>query len=126
MIKLLENNRLHDITFHRSGKICIGARIARLLDLNKGDCINIMCHNGEYLLYNIKNPPGRQKARCYPSKANGRNLYANSVSLTRSLLDACNIMLPRASFMAGELIVLNNKNFIPIITAIPLLDHAVS
>lgn len=120
MINLLENTRRHDITFFRNGRIIICARIVRALGLSPGDTINVALKDNEYLLYAVHNIIGRHQARCYPTKRGSHNFCANSIKLCRSLLDSCGISSSRASFMAGEPIILQSKKYIPIITAHPL------
>ena len=120
MIRLLENTRRHDITFNRNGQIRITARIVRLLGLSSGDAINIAANSGEYLLYAIHDPFGRHQARCYPSNKRSHNFVANSAKLARALLDSCNITSDKAEFMIGEPITIQDKKYLPIITARPI------
>lgn len=145
MVSLIKNTRKPDITFFRDGRILITARIVRILALLPGDAINIAVHNyeipyqreqrqaclgsaecslnftkSEYLLYAIHNPVGRHEAQCYPTKRGSHNFCANSIRLSRALLDACNIPDQKASFMMGEGVVIQNETYCPIITRKPL------
>lgn len=51
MSPLLTNSRRPDVTFCPDGRIDITARIAKILQLQSGDVINIAAEYGEYLLY---------------------------------------------------------------------------
>lgn len=116
MVSLIKNTRRPDITFFRDGRILITARIARLLNLATGDVINIAIHDNEYLLFAKHNVIGRHEAQCYPTKRGSHNFCANSIRLSRALLDACNIPDQKASFMMGEPATIDNQYCIPIIT----------
>ncbi len=126
MIKLLEHTRRPDITFNRNGRILITARVAQLLDLRPGDCINIGVENGECLLYasRLDNPLGRHVAQCYPTKRNSRHFCVSSVELSRGFLDFANVQKDKASFMIGERICKSSNGhvgvFLPIIYKMPL------
>lgn len=122
MYKLLEHTRRPDITFNRNGSISITARLARMLSLRTGDSINIVNHNGEFLLFSIHHDRqiGRFVAQCYPTKKRSFNFRASSVQLCRAILSAANISDNRASFMAGEPLVRNEIVYVPIITRLPL------
>lgn len=126
MIKLLEQTRRHDITFNRNGRILITARVARLLDLRPGDCINIGIDNGECLLYvsRLDSPVGRHVAQCYPTKRNSRHFRASSVELSRRFLNFANVHEDQVSFMIGNRICKSINGhvavFLPIIYKMPL------
>lgn len=120
MQRVLTKTRLHDITFCRDGKIRIGARLSKAIDLRPGDCVGIADKAGEYLLYAVKNPPGRQLARCHSSKGQSRNLCANSVELCRIILDKAGVKLWKASFPAGDSVEIDGRIYIPIITRLPM------
>ena len=52
MENIIERTRRKDITFYKSGRIDITARVARILNLKQGDSINISKdENGEFLLF---------------------------------------------------------------------------
>lgn len=51
MENLVSATRKHDITFHRSGRIDISARLAKLLSLAPGDSVMIAKDCGEYYIY---------------------------------------------------------------------------
>ena len=120
MRSLLQNTRKPDITFYRDGRILITARIARILEIKPGDAINIALDDKEYLLYAKHNLNGRHEAQCYPTKKGSNNLCANSIKLSRALLDKCNILALKASFMVGEVIIIQEQKFCPIIIGKPL------
>lgn len=120
MNKLLTHTRRPDITFRRNGLIRITARIARLLQLQPGDSINIAIHNGEYLLYALHHPIGRHDAACHPTQQGAHTYCAYSVRLCRTLLGTLHIRADSASFHAGKEIVIDNTTYIPLITRKPL------
>lgn len=120
MQNLLQYTRRPDITFYPSGRILITARLAKLLEISPGDSINIALENREFLLHVIPKGLGRRSAACYLSKKGGRSLCCNSVSLCRAIFNYSNISPTKTSFLAGEKIIINNKSYIPIITARPI------
>lgn len=122
MIKLLEHTRRNDITFHRNGMIRISSKLAKMLGLHPGDSINIMVDSNEYLLFAIHNDYtyGRNIARCFPSKTGGMNYCAQSVSLSRSFLEAIGCQKQKQSFMVGQPVILDQVTYVPIITLNPL------
>lgn len=120
MQPLLKNTRRHDITFHRNGLIRITARVARCLNLNPGDSINIAFDAGEYLLFSIHHHTGRHKAQCHPSKRGSRNFCAHSVSLSSQIFTVLGISAPKVSFMVGEQIERSDNIYLPIITKYPI------
>lgn len=85
--------RRPDITFYRSGRIDITARIANIIGLRAGDVIDIGRENGEYLLYCLhkaENTIGRHEAQCISTHKGrlhpSRNLRAFSKRLTDRIL----------------------------------------
>lgn len=71
MIRLLQQTRRHDITFHPSGRIDITARVAHAIGLQAGDVVNIATDNREYYLFVSRragDTVGRHEARCMPTK----------------------------------------------------------
>lgn len=122
MIKLLERTRRPDITFARNGRISITAKVVHQLSLQPGDSINVAFRNGEYYLFAARhaNAVGRHIAQCYPTKKGSRNFCANSVDLSRLMLDLCNIRAQRASFIVGKCETTDGKVYLPIIYKMPL------
>lgn len=122
MDKLIENTRRPDISFCRSGRIMITARVADILDIHPGDSINISAGNGEYLLHAVRhlNSLGRHVAQCYPTNRRSRNFCANSVRLCRAILSAAGVNSARAAFITGEPIKHDSITYLPIITKHPL------
>lgn len=121
MEKIIPNTRRPDITFHRTGEIYITARVARILHLTGGSCINVVVEKGEHLLFAEHSPVmiGSHTGRCYPVNAGSRYFRANSVRLCRAILNLCGVS-DRAALMCGEAITINGKPYIPIITRITL------
>lgn len=118
MTNILSQTRRPDITFARSGRIQISARVARLLSLSIGDAINIATDNGEYLLY-VQNRAsqmiGSHIATCYPSKKGSHHYRANSVALCNAILDIDRIPI-QASYYVGSPYCINGTKYLPIIT----------
>ena len=89
MKSILGNTRRADITFRSDGRICISSRVTRLLDMERGDVIDIMEDSYETYLY-IKHRSsqalGRHEAVVFPSNKNGRYYIASSVTLSRYIL----------------------------------------
>ena len=123
MTNLIARTRRPDITFCRSGRINIAARVARVLCLKKGDTINIANFNGEFLLFAIQHPPGRHYAQCFPSKNGSLNFCANSVTLARAILNEARVSASSASFFVGHPIDIEGTLYLPIITKNPIIRH---
>ena len=87
MTSLLPNSRRPDVTFYPDGRIDITARIAKILELQSGDVIDVAAHYGEYLLYvrlRASGCVGRHEAQVYPSKrgkykANNFRAYSKTI-----------------------------------------------
>ncbi|MCQ2166391.1 MAG: hypothetical protein MJY49_03030 [Bacteroidales bacterium] len=87
------NTRRPDITFYRSGRIDITARIANIIGLRDGDVIDIGREDGEYYLYRLHKAGqtiGRHEAQCMSTHKGrlhpSRNLRAFSKRLTDCIL----------------------------------------
>lgn len=121
MRNLLENTRRPDITFNRSGRIFITARVARILDTNPGDTINVAVVGEEYMLFSQHKSIGRHTAMCYPTKKGSLNFCANSAELARAMLDAIQFTGDRVMFMVGKEVTMNGMVYCPIITRAPII-----
>jgi len=89
MVSLLGNSRRPDISFYRDGHINITARVAKQLQLQAGDVIDIAYHLGEYYLYvRAKGEQliGKHKAQCYPTKQGSHNFRCHSSKLCQSIM----------------------------------------
>ena len=63
MQSILGNTRKADITFYASGRIDISARVAKHLQLSRGDVLDIMIDQDEFYLYvRLRSPNGRHEA----------------------------------------------------------------
>lgn len=123
MKKILEHARRADISFSRNGRILITARVARMLNLTTGDCINIIVDDGEYLLFavHVAGVCGRFEARCYPTcKHRSLNYAANSVRLCHAMLALAPGNPQRVGFILGHPSGSAGDIRIPIITKYPL------
>lgn len=94
MSPLLTNSRRPDVTFCPDGRIDITARIAKMLQLQNGDVINIAYHCGEYYLYvalRASQCVGLHEATVSPTnhgKRHNNNFRAYSKFLCRSISKA--------------------------------------
>ena len=62
MQSILGNTRKADITFYASGRIDISARVAKHLQLSRGDVLDIMIDQDEFYLYvRLRSPNGRHE-----------------------------------------------------------------
>lgn len=115
---ILGSTRRAEITFFRTGRIDITARIARAIDLQPGDVIDIFQDGSEYYLHVALKACaalGRHQARCHPTKPHSHHYRAWSRTLARAVLSLCGS--PRvAPLAAGEPVIIQNYLAIPIIT----------
>lgn len=121
MEMILSSTRRPDITFHDTGEIYITARVARILRISGESCINVAKYKGEYLLIadTYTNMIGSHTARCHVVNTGSRYFRANSVKLSRAMLDACGAS-GKAALMCGEAVEINGKTYLPIITKLIL------
>lgn len=114
MINLINNTRRHDIILHRSGRIDINARLARLLSLVPGDVINLCQEGIEVYLFVYKRATeviGRHEARCYPSKNSSHNFRAYSRTLCSVVFNNLSQVSPttkKLRLFAGNAVTMPN------------------
>lgn len=95
MQSILGNSRKADVTFHASGRICISARVSKLLSLAHGDVIDIMVEQSRgidetYLYVKFRAPIiGRHEGVVFRSNKNGNHCIASSIKLCRYILSRC-------------------------------------
>ncbi len=118
MRSILGNTRKADITFYASGRIDITAHVARHLKLQKGDVIDICMHDKEYYLYVRHRAPtiGRHEAAVYPTNKNGLNFRTWSQTLCDTMLHASGANEDKARLCVGELMLVQDRILLPIIT----------
>ena len=111
--------RRPDITVNISGRIDITCRIAKMLNLNPGDVIDVCKSGVEYYLY-VRHLAvdivGRHEGQCYPTSRGGRGSYRTwSVRLAKAIRDAngCEDFILRLP--CGEPQIINEKIYVPII-----------
>jgi len=88
MITTLKSTRKPDITFYRGGRIDICSRLARQLNLEEGDVIDIASEKGEYLLFvrhKAENAIGRHEARVMAANKGTNNLRTYSRRLSDAM-----------------------------------------
>lgn len=93
MKSILMNSRCHDLTVHGSGQIDISARVARRLELQTGDVVDVLHDDGGelylYVKYRKGEYAGRHKGRVWAAKHGGRGTYRTwSKTLAEALLRA--------------------------------------
>lgn len=119
MKSVLGNTRRSDITFHKSGRIDISSRVAKLLGLSRGDVIDVSEHEGEYYLYVKFHAPviGRYEAVCYPSSKKGNHFRVWSSNLCRIMMSLAGVQADRIELPTGAPTSISFiDNAIPIIT----------
>lgn len=121
MQSILGNSRKHDVTFARNGKITISSRVSKLLDIQPGDCIDILADKkGEYYLtvaIRKQFAVGRHEAVCYRANKGAHHWFmcAGSVRLCRHIL-GLNKTESVAHIPAGDLVELSDG-----MLAVPLI-----
>lgn len=92
MKSILGNTRKADIVFHPSGRIDITSRVAKSLDLQHGDIIDIMFGEGEWYLYIKHHAPtvGRHEGMAFRTNTKGRHYRASSKTLCTEILRISN------------------------------------
>ncbi len=122
MQSILGNTRKADITFHRSGRIDISARVATQLDMHSGDVIDIMESHGEYYLYIKHRAPviGRHEATVYNTNRQGKHFRTYSGRLCHALLSICGNGSDVVRLCVGEPQLHNLGTLLPIITKLSL------
>lgn len=112
MRTILDITRRHDVTFFPSGKIDITARVARIMELQRGDVIDIAIDGDEYYLFvrhRAQNVVGCHQATVWPTKERSHNFRCYSRRL-------CNAMLrtqstgseERSVYLPGILSIMRN------------------
>jgi len=95
MTLLGKTTRRPDISFFRNGRIDITARLAKEINLQPGDVIDIAVEGDEYLLHvrhKAQEVIGRHEAQCFPTNKwpkRTHNLRAHSKRLAEAVLDIC-------------------------------------
>ena len=127
MESIMDQYRKPDVTFNKSGRIEITAKVANILNLLPGDCIDVgIVNNIDYYLYvrrrNNNKLPFRFSARVYPTKKNTRSYRANCVELCRKILKMFHAD-SKFSPQLGSPILLEGDTAIPIIGNINLSQN---
>lgn len=93
MISILGNTRKADIIFYSSGQIDITARVAKLLALQHGDVVDVMCGGDEYYLYVKHRIPtvGRHEGMVFRSNIKGNHYRLWSKKLCSAILRECKV-----------------------------------
>ena len=92
MTSLLPHSRKPDVSFYPDGRIDITARIAKELNLQQGDVIDVLTQGWKFLLYvrlRGTETTGRHEAQVYRTKQNSNNFRAYSRTITDVILEDC-------------------------------------
>lgn len=118
MQSILGNTRKADIIFYSSGRIDITASVAKAIDLQSGDVIDIMCGGGEFYLYIKHHAPavGRHEGTAYPSNQKGSHFRVWSKTLCTAILMECKVTDQKVKLCVGTPVSLNSCKALPIIT----------
>lgn len=90
MTSILPHSRKPDVSFYSDGRIDITARIAKELNLQQGDVIDVVTSGWKYLLYvrlRASEATGRHEAQVYRTKANSNNFRTYSRTITDVILE---------------------------------------
>lgn len=133
MQSILGNTRKADITFYRSGRICISAHISKLLSLRSGDVIDILAdepksphqHGGGeiylYVKHRTANLVGRHEGMVFRSNKSGSHSIASSTKLSRYILQQCGCTGDKVRLCCGTPVTIaNDETALPIITRFTL------
>ena len=102
MQSILGNTRKADITFYASGRIDISARVAKHLQLSRGDVLDIMIDQDEFYLYvRLRSPNGRHEAMVFPTNKAGNHFRTSSSRLCTAILQECKTT-DKAKLCVGE------------------------
>jgi hypothetical protein len=125
MESILGNTRKPDLSFFRDGHIDITARVAKGINIEEGDIIDILKDNRELYLYvktKNKDVVGLHTGRCRSTKhkMGCRNFRVNSKRLCDAIFERCGNP-ERVQLAAGESFEMPNVGFVvPLITRINL------
>lgn len=116
MQSILGNTRKADITFYASGRIDISARVAKHLQLSRGDVLDIMIDQDEFYLYvRLRSPNGRHEAMVFPTNKAGNHFRTSSSRLCTAILQKCKTT-DKAKLCVGEPTENEYGKLLPIIT----------
>lgn len=85
---LVKPQRKVDVYFRKSGRIDITSRVAKALNIQDGDVINVLSADSEYFLYverraaDIRNGMARYRHAVRRTKSNDNMLRCQSIALT--------------------------------------------
>lgn len=89
MQRIIATTRRPDISFYPSGRIDITAGVARALNLQQGDVIDVAIHGTERYIYvrlRAQNVNGRHSATVYATKRGSNNFRCFSRQLCQAML----------------------------------------
>lgn len=118
MKSILGNTRKADIIFNASGKIDITARVAKTLELQPGDVVDIMHSNEEFYLYIKHHAPvdGRHDGTAIQTNQRGNHFRVQSKALCTAILQECKAD-KKVKLRVGETVALaDGEKAISIIT----------
>lgn len=92
MRSLIDNTRRPDVIFYRNGKIEITANVAKTLNLQAGDVIDIITNNVEYYLvvkYKANEVVGNHDGKVMRSNKRGNHLRCYSTKICNKIFSIC-------------------------------------
>lgn len=104
MNTILNNSRKPDIIFCKNGKIEISSRIAKELQLEKGDVIDILPQDEEMYLYIKHKAPkvGRYQAQVFTTNKRGKHCRAWSKTITETMITLNGTKQDKLKLCVGE------------------------
>lgn len=96
MRSLIDNTRRPDVVFYRNGKIEIAANVAKTLNLQAGDVIDIITNNIEYYIvvkYKANEVVGNHDCKVMRSNKRGNHLRCYSTKICNKIFSICNFEL---------------------------------
>lgn len=93
MRSVIDNTRRPDVIFYRNGKIEIAANVAKTLNLQAGDVIDIITNNIEYYLvirYKANEVVGNHDGKVMRSNKRGNHLRCYSKKICNKIFSICN------------------------------------
>ncbi len=120
MQNLLSHNRRPDLTFHKSGRIDISARVVGILNLRPGDVVSIARENDGFFLFIVARcdetaPHFSYSGRCFSANKASSSLRTQSRILCGEMLRASR-RNKVAKLPVGDLVTTPVGMALPIIT----------
>jgi len=92
MQRVVGNSRRADLTFRRNGQIDISAHVAKLLNLQNGDVVDVIQSYDETFLSVVQRSGdilGRHEGTCCQSNPHGKHFRTYSKKICKYIFDLC-------------------------------------